>query len=95
MNNRRNRFLQVKIMKYEEFYTQDWHLFAVKDIENSLNNFNLASNWLIENSLRQDQINQSDFIGRYNAAESIKTKPKGSKINYSERVYFLSAYLLK
>ena len=65
-----------------------WHLLEVRDIEDSVNSFNLVSNRLEANSLRLNQINKSDFISRNSTAESIITKLRELKISYSELVYF-------
>ena len=78
---------QLKIMIYEEFHGDDWHIFAAREIECSLDDFNVGSSRPGEDWAGPNQRNQAELVVISKAEDSLQTKQKGSRISYPERVH--------
>ena len=77
-------------MILEELFKNDWHQYAACDIGASLEDFNVSSNTPREDRSKLGHCKQGESLVILNAEESLKMKPKGSRISYHERIYLYS-----
>ena len=77
---------EIQIMIYEELYGKNWHMNASIDLEQQLRRFKVTTSQFEDESERmRTRILNSSIMTR--AEDSLKTKNKGKRISYQERIY--------
>ena len=77
-------------MILEELFKNDWHHYAASGIGKELEDFNVASNAPREDRLESSQNRHKESWVILGAEDSLKIKPKGSRLSYHERIHLYS-----